>query len=57
MEQRIPYVTDPYDMAIITYALHLTNSPSKDYAYEKLMANATRGVYLIYLIWYKEMQC
>lgn len=34
---------DPYFVAIVTYAFHLSEHPEKDHALQKLLSLATRG--------------
>lgn len=36
LERNLVYINDAFDMAIVTYALHLTKSPEKDNAFLKL---------------------
>ncbi|XP_076467680.1 LOW QUALITY PROTEIN: CD109 antigen-like [Babylonia areolata] len=48
LEQRLPYLTDPYDLAIVTYALHLTNSTQAKHAFTLLAAKAVRESLTVY---------
>jgi hypothetical protein len=43
LEDQLDFLTDAYDLAIVTYALHLTNSTHKDTAYDKLMKASISG--------------
>jgi CD109 antigen len=48
LEGKLNEMTDPYAVAITTYALELANSPQKDKAYDKLMSLAKEdenGIY------------
>lgn len=40
---RVSSSTSPYELAICTYALHVADSPHKDFAYKKLMAMGKQG--------------
>ncbi|KAL8566696.1 hypothetical protein ACOMHN_050345 [Nucella lapillus] len=42
LEQQLGSLTDPYDIAIVTYALQLTNSSLADQAFQLLMSKAVR---------------
>ncbi|XP_076468190.1 CD109 antigen-like [Babylonia areolata] len=48
LEQRLPYLTDPYDLAIVTYALHLTNSTQANHAFTLLAAKAVRESFTVH---------
>ncbi|XP_025086516.1 CD109 antigen-like isoform X2 [Pomacea canaliculata] len=45
LEARLNALTDPYDLAIVTYALHLARSGSKDLAFQRLQQNAITNNY------------
>ncbi|XP_025086510.1 CD109 antigen-like [Pomacea canaliculata] len=45
LEARLNVLTDPYDLAIVTYALHLVRSGSKDIAFELLQKKIITNVY------------
>ena len=40
LEQKLSTLDDSYDIAIVTYALHLTNSSSANEAFGRLMSKA-----------------
>ncbi|KAK7489855.1 hypothetical protein BaRGS_00018877, partial [Batillaria attramentaria] len=48
LEQQLTNLTDAYDVAIVSYALHLTDSTSADIAYERLRNIAITGEYKAY---------
>ena len=40
LEQQLPTLNDSYDIAIVTYALHLTESSLASEAFDRLMSKA-----------------
>lgn len=45
LENELNQLTDPYELAIVTYALHLANSPQKDNALRLLEQRAITGTH------------
>lgn len=39
----IPYITDPFQMCIVTYALHITKHHQADYAYIRMKSMRREG--------------
>jgi len=48
LELHFPRITDAFEKAIVTYALHLTNSPIKDMAIQALSTTRLKNDYGIY---------
>ena len=48
LELHFPKITDAFERAIVTYALHLTNSPIKDMAIQELGSKKLKNDYGIY---------
>ncbi len=40
----IPYITDPFQMCIVTYALHLTQHHKADYAFIRMKSMRREGL-------------
>ena len=38
--QELPSITDPYTLALVTYALHLAENPNRNTAFDMLQAKA-----------------
>ncbi|XP_055893083.1 CD109 antigen-like isoform X3 [Biomphalaria glabrata] len=41
--RRLPFLTDPYDICIVTYTLHLVNDNNKETAFNKMQSIAITG--------------
>lgn len=48
LEQHLSKITDAFELSIVTYALHLTNSPFKDIAYQRLNNTKYKNDYGVY---------
>ena len=49
LASKIPFITDPFQMAITTYALQKAGHKDKDNAYTRLQDMARRGNFFFYL--------
>lgn len=48
LEQHLPKITDAFELSIVTYALHVTNSPIKDIAFQRLNNTKFKNDYGVY---------
>jgi CD109 antigen len=48
LEQHLPKITDAFELSIVTYALHVTNSPIKDIAFQRLNNTKWKNDYGVY---------
>ena len=48
LELHLPKITDAFELSIVTYALHVTNSPIKDIAFQRLNNTKFKNDYGVY---------
>ena len=48
LEQHLPKIKDAFELSIVTYALHVTNSPIKDIAFQRLNSTKLKNDYGVY---------